>query len=980
MPGGLCFSLLMAAVAFYAAASAGEIASASTPARIAWSKLSYLGIVSVAPLWFLFAASYTGRSEWLGRFRLAALWVLPVAVLMLVATNEAHRLVWPEITPVSSEPGARLVYSHGPVVWLNAAYAYGLLLVGTVWLLQSAWRSPKLYRKQVATLTAAALVPWLANLLYLPNPGLWQGFDPTPLAFTLTGALIAWGIYRFQMLDLAPVAYQVLFDSIADGVLVLDRQDRLVDMNQVARGWLGLDENAIGQNVFEILPAEEALQAREPLEFRKGQAIGLYQLSVSPLHDARGEVQGRVALLHDVSREHALLEAEQRRARQMEMLNAITRAALGTPDLHGMLQILADRLGELFGADGAYLTLWDEPRQHTLPAAAYGPVRETYTQLGPKPGEKTITESVLEAGRVLVAEDVFNTPHMSASIAARFPTRSMMALPLIANEQKLGAAIVSFSETHRFTPEEIVLGELAATQVAMAVSKYRLLEIERQRSAQLAALQSISQAVVSSLELDQIFDTVVKVLHESFGYAYVSIYRLFGDKLYLEAQQGYPHELTYYEIPITRGIMGRTVRTRQAQFVADVSRDPDFLRAAYHVESEICVPLLKEETVLGTLNIEAPPERPLTETDLDLLTSFGSQVSVAIDNANLFQAERLQRELAEALREMSMTLSQCLDPQVVLDRLLFEIRRVVAYDTACVMLLDKERRTARITRLSGYEKFGEEIAIRTAALEFDLETTAHFRKIIASGCPLIVADTELDPDWKRFPEAAHIRSWIGAPILVRGQVIGFLSLDKIEPNFYGLEHAERLAAFASHAAIAIENARIFTEMQHLAIIDELTGLYNRRGFFELGRREVERAVRLNHPLTALFVDIDHFKQFNDTYSYAVGDQVLRQFAACLRDNLREIDLIGRYGGDEFVVLLPETNLPAAREIGERLRGAIAEAQVCTGRGETRITACIGVCPHSAQTDNLDTLLECAGDALHLTKQAGRNRVAVHPGE
>ena len=133
-----------------------------------------------------------------------------------------------------------------------------------------------------------------------------------------------------------------------------------------------------------------------------------------------------------------------------------------------MLQTLADRLGELLEADGCYITLWDEAWQQTFPAAAYGSFRETYPTLCIEPGEVTTTESVLRAGHLLVAEDTFNTPYISPRIAANFPARSMLGLPLISAGEKLGAALIAFNQPHQFTPDEIARGEQAAAQVDAA--------------------------------------------------------------------------------------------------------------------------------------------------------------------------------------------------------------------------------------------------------------------------------------------------------------------------------------------------------------------------------------------------------------------------------------------------------------------------------------------------------------------------------
>jgi PAS domain S-box-containing protein len=195
--------------------------------------------------------------------------------------------------------------------------------------------------------------------------------------------------------------------------------------------------------------------------------------------------------------ERARQEEELRdQERFLTLLNDVTRAALEMPDLQDMLQTLADRLGDLFGANGCYLTFWDEEAETVKPMAAYGEWRGRYQSVSAEPGEETMTASVLRAGSTLPIEDVHDTPHLSERIAEMFPTRSVLALPLIANDEKLGAALVAFEEPHSFTPEEIARGEQAADQIALAVAKAKLVEELRESE---EALQDSKQRLELAL-------------------------------------------------------------------------------------------------------------------------------------------------------------------------------------------------------------------------------------------------------------------------------------------------------------------------------------------------------------------------------------------------------------------------------------------------------------------------------------------------
>jgi diguanylate cyclase (GGDEF)-like protein/PAS domain S-box-containing protein len=1156
--GGVYFSLLMAAVSFFALTSAGELSASSLEAKITWSKISYLGIVSVSPLWFLFAAAYSGRNEWLTPPRYLLIGLIPTATLILAFTNDWHGFIWPEITLDANRTDSLAIYAHGIGFWIHVGYAYLMMLAGTTWLIMTALRSPWLFRRQIIHIIAAALVPWIGNAIYVFDINPWPGLELTPIGFIFSGLILAWNLFRYQMLDLAPIALSVLFENISDGVIVLDNHNRVVDLNPIAREWIGVDQKIIGRPVIEVLPMKEitskfleANQVHSQFEIKHNDERRFFDVKISPLRNNRNQVQGRIAWLHDITHERAMLNTEQRRARQLETLNIITLSALNEPDLSTMLQNLAVHLGELFEADGAYLTLWDSDNQRVLPAAANGNMKEIYPSFKLEPGEKTISQSVLQLGQVLVIENPRESPYVSQRIAEQFPSQSMLAIPLIAAGKRLGAALISYHAHHAFTSEEKTLAEQVAAQISLAIAKTQSVESENRRAAQMTALQLISQVVASTLDLNQVFTTVVNTLHHTFKYDFVSIYLLEGEILHLKAQIGYPEEMIFWHITTAQGITGRTVRTRRPQFVRDVHSDPDFLRASHGVTSEICVPLIKENLVLGTLNIETTSQSPLTESDLELLTAFGSQVVIAIENASLYQSERQQRELAEALREVGIALSESLDFDTVLDRLLDGIQRVIPFDAASVLILEDNRQKARVIRQLGY---GENTAASKqpgSPAEISIASTPRLRRMLDTGRPLIITDTSRELDWLIEEERTLFRSWAGAPIIIQGKVTAFLSLHKTEVNFYLPDHLPRLSAFTGHAAVAIENARLFSEIQQrsqkerlllaaardftaklgeeavlqaisrhlinasgwtgctisqwdqandnlvtlldtntnaaapvetsltyyplsqypisrqvlesrrpiqlrsddpfidpsemallrkyanetvlmlplvagqgaqvyglvelfgelsqppisesdlellqnitaqaatalenanlytkvqrLAIVDDLTGLYNRRGFYEHGRREMERAVRLERSLGALFLDIDHFKNFNDLYGYTVGDQVLRLLAACLRTNLREIDLIGRYGGEEFVVLLPEANLDSARKVAERLRRTVESLRVRTDQGDVHFTISIGVCMLASGISELDKLVMRSGQALHEAKVRGRNRVYI----
>jgi diguanylate cyclase (GGDEF)-like protein len=164
------------------------------------------------------------------------------------------------------------------------------------------------------------------------------------------------------------------------------------------------------------------------------------------------------------------------------------------------------------------------------------------------------------------------------------------------------------------------------------------------------------------------------------------------------------------------------------------------------------------------------------------------------------------------------------------------------------------------------------------------------------------------------------------------------------------------------------------ELQELAVVDELTGVANRRQLLNLGERELLRARRFGHPFCAITFDVDHLKRINDALGRHIGDQVLRLLAPIVQNNIRDTDLLARSGGEEFAITLPETSLAAACEIAERIRKTVAETPIQTTSETLRITISIGVAASTAETRQLEDLLNAADIAMLKAKQAGRNRI------
>ncbi len=533
--------------------------------------------------------------------------------------------------------------------------------------------------------------------------------------------------------------------------------------------------------------------------------------------------------------------------------------------------------------------------------------------------------------------------------------------------------------TGAITPVRILISPvmLSADQSMGGIILVEDVSQERQADRLRSSVFYIAEAANTSTSLQQLYSEIHKTIQgllpaKNF---YIALYNAGRNEI------TFPYYVDEYDQNpgVIRGRRGMTeylIRTGKPILV-----NPETfaeLEAAGEVENSgtpsvdwLGVPLRSiDKKVFGALVVQSYTEGlRYSAKDVDILTYVSSQVASAIQRRQSEVAEHEQRLLAEALLDIASALNGSLELNKVFERILSNLERLCTFDAANIALIESDGVHTHYRR-------GRVDGRQTGRLVYDRKRLPTFKQILKTGKPMFIGDTHNNPDWVVLPGNEWIISYAGIPLRTKGKVIGFLNLNSAEPHAFDPAYAARMQAFADQAAMAIENARLYEEVQRLAIIDDLTGLFNRRGLMELGKREVERSIRFHRPLSALFMDIDLFKLFNDQHSYAVGDQILQLLASCLKNNLREIDVVSRYGGDEFVVLLPETDGSSAMQTAERLRRAVADLVLNSGGQDLRITISMGVASRQGGELDLETLIATAGDLLHIAKNRGKNQVAV----
>ncbi len=332
--GSLPLLLMMLAIFDWSLGNVLELASTELSAKLFWVNIEYLGIVMIPVMWLAFAFEYSGREKWLTYRNFALLAIVPFVTLLLVWTNGFHGLVRYNIKLDTSGPFPVVTKIYGLWFWVMVTYSYALYFLGTFTLIRAFFRPPRLYREQIIVLLIGALIPFAGNVLYIFGLSPIARFDITPCAFGLSGLIAAWALFHLRLLDVMPMAREAIIEGMGEGVIVLDVENRIVDLNPAAQHIIGLTASqSIGQPVTQILSDQPNLieqdhyvkEAQVEIVLGKGEALRCYDLHISPLYDRRGHLASRLFVLHEIT-EQKRAEAALRESKQkIENLHEIAR-------------------------------------------------------------------------------------------------------------------------------------------------------------------------------------------------------------------------------------------------------------------------------------------------------------------------------------------------------------------------------------------------------------------------------------------------------------------------------------------------------------------------------------------------------------------------------------------------------------------------------------------------------------------------------
>jgi diguanylate cyclase (GGDEF)-like protein/PAS domain S-box-containing protein len=531
--------------------------------------------------------------------------------------------------------------------------------------------------------------------------------------------------------------------------------------------------------------------------------------------------------------------------------------------------------------------------------------------------------------------------------------------------------------------EEDLAGQLIVLRDLTDQRKSEILE--REQRAFVEVLADTAAVINRTLDLDEvldrILDNVVKVVpHDS---ANIALMTQAGQARFVKVNNPDKYGKKDYLTGLDVNVLSienfrKMADTGKPIIVADTRADKKWTNALEEskwIQSFLGAPIIHQGELLGFINLDSGKPHAFTQAHADRLVVFAEYAATAISNARNYTEIKIAADEMTTLYEISLAIAAGVGLEKTTETVFRQLKDIIPIDLFYLGLYEPA------TQIVSYYMYrGNGTRIETKPLNL-LERPSMTRYVIEKREKVHIPDFKAPGAMLKenqiIPIAGfELRTALSIPLILRGDVIGVLAIESEKANAYSDRQIQLVETIAQQATDAMDNAKLYERLQELAITDGLTKIYNRRYFYLILQNEIERARRYGTPLSLVMMDIDHFKKVNDRFGHLIGDEVLESVAKLCKNLLRQADELFRYGGEEFMILLPETNADLAQNVAERIRLTVAETEFITKKGTVRISVSLGVAEFNPSLEGPGSFVDSADQALYEAKQAGRNCVRV----
>ena len=669
------------------------------------------------------------------------------------------------------------------------------------------------------------------------------------------------------------------------------------------------------------------------------------------------------------------LEAEL--AERLDSLLGIAERLAATHDRQEVFRTIVDETRRGLRVDYVTIRLLRDDHLHL---AAWAGLDDTTAASLPLLGiDDGLIAGVLRTGQARAWSDARSDPASGIErYAGVVDFAGDLIAPLHHHERVIGALSACTREPRGWTDGDVAFITTLATHAGIALTNAELFEGTEAKAAQLEVLQAASGRLSRATTVEAVGRAIVEETGRIIDYHNARVYLLEPpDAVVPIAFEGRVGAYEHVDFDLLRcrlgeGFTGWVAEHGAALLINDANADPrgQTIAGTDDIdESMLVVPMRHDAATVGVITLSKLGLDGFDEDDLRLLAILADHAATAVETARLLtRSDELARELRRLL-DMSSELSETLDPHQVANLMAGHLARAMGVDECAISYWD--RPANRVETLGYYPP------LKFEALEpyFDIAGFPETLRVLERGVTTIIDadDARADPAEVGLLRRDGNRILVMLPLVAKSQAIGLVELFSKTAVRWDAQHLELARTMANEAAMALENARLYEDARKRADRDPLTGFFNHRYLHERMGEEVVRAQRNKRPLSVMMLDLDDFKLVNDTFGHLFGDRVLTWAAELIRATLRASDVPARYGGDEFAVILPETDADEAAHAAHRIVEAFRDQPfVGEQRGPVPIAASIGTATFPAAGRTATELIAAADRALYQVKREGRH--------